>query len=195
MFDIGPAELLLIFVVALLVIGPERLPAAVKTASLWIGRFRRSFYKIKSEVERELNADEIRRQLHNESILAEVEDAKKQAKDLADDIGKTASLEDNQSADSKGTAEREDDTGLAADTADPGSPPPVESDGAVPPQPGSATAKNSDATARDSSIKGELRQAVNYVNDISREVDTTRKEIEEQLGKSGNSDSSSGDKS
>ena len=77
MFDIGPSELLLIFVVALLVIGPERLPSAVKTASLWIGRFRRSFHKIKSEVERELNADEIRRQLHNESILAEVEDAKK----------------------------------------------------------------------------------------------------------------------
>jgi sec-independent protein translocase protein TatB len=65
MFDIGPSELILIFVVALLVIGPEKLPETVRTASLWFGRFRRSFHKIKADVERELNADEIKRQLHN----------------------------------------------------------------------------------------------------------------------------------
>ena len=69
MFDIGFSELLLIALVALVVLGPERLPGAVRTASLWIGRLKRSFSAIKAEVEREIGADEIRRQLHNEQIL------------------------------------------------------------------------------------------------------------------------------
>ncbi|NKQ09163.1 Sec-independent protein translocase protein TatB [Pseudomonas sp. SST3] len=69
MFDIGFTELLLIGLVALFVLGPERLPGAVRTAGLWIGRAKRSFANIKSEVEREIGADEIRRQLHNERIL------------------------------------------------------------------------------------------------------------------------------
>ncbi|ERI50773.1 hypothetical protein N878_07870 [Pseudomonas sp. EGD-AK9] len=69
MFDIGFTELILIGVVALLVLGPERLPSAVRTAGLWIGQARRSFANIRSEVEREIGADEIRRQLHNNPIL------------------------------------------------------------------------------------------------------------------------------
>lgn len=69
MFDIGFTELLLVGLVALLVLGPERLPGAVRTAGLWIGRIKRSFLSIKTEVEREIGADEIRRQLHNENIL------------------------------------------------------------------------------------------------------------------------------
>ena len=85
MFNIGSFEVLLICVIALLVLGPERLPGAIRTAGLWIGRFRRSFYKVKSEIERELNADEIRRQLHNESIMAELEAAKDTVEETARD--------------------------------------------------------------------------------------------------------------
>ncbi len=85
MFNIGSFEVLLIFIVALLVLGPERLPGAVRTTGLWIGRFRRSFYKVKSEVERELNADEIRRQLHNETVMEEIEDARSSLKGMAKD--------------------------------------------------------------------------------------------------------------
>ncbi|TIH10933.1 Sec-independent protein translocase protein TatB [Pseudomonas leptonychotis] len=69
MFDIGFTELLLVGIVALVVLGPDRLPGAVRTAGLWIGRIKRSFSAIKAEVEREIGADEIRRQLHNENIL------------------------------------------------------------------------------------------------------------------------------
>ena len=69
MFDIGFSELLLVGLVALVVLGPERLPGAVRTAGLWVGRIKRSFNSIKAEVEREIGADEIRRQLHNERIL------------------------------------------------------------------------------------------------------------------------------
>ncbi|MHC5347708.1 Sec-independent protein translocase protein TatB [Metapseudomonas furukawaii] len=70
MFGISFGELLLIGLIALLVLGPERLPGAARTAGLWIGRLKRSFNTIKTEVEREIGADEIRRQLHNEHIMA-----------------------------------------------------------------------------------------------------------------------------
>ena len=89
MFNIHSTELLLVCIVALIVIGPEKLPAAVKTAGLWIGRFRRSFYKVKAEIERELNTDEIRQQLHNESVLAEIESAKADVTGVADEAEKT----------------------------------------------------------------------------------------------------------
>ena len=69
MFDVGFSELLLVGLVALLVLGPERLPVAARMAGLWIGRLKRSFNTLKTEVEREIGADEIRRQLHNENIL------------------------------------------------------------------------------------------------------------------------------
>jgi sec-independent protein translocase protein TatB len=77
MFGISFSELLLVGLVALLVLGPERLPGAARTAGLWVGRLKRSFNAIKQEVEREIGADEIRRQLHNEHILALEEEAKK----------------------------------------------------------------------------------------------------------------------
>jgi sec-independent protein translocase protein TatB len=63
MFDIGFAELLIIGVVALLVIGPERLPEAVRTASAWVNRIRRGFNDIKQEVQQELHNDSVMRDL------------------------------------------------------------------------------------------------------------------------------------
>ena len=69
MFEIGFSELLLVALVALLVLGPDRLPGAARTAGLWIGRLKRSLGNLRTEVEREIGADEIRRQLHNERIL------------------------------------------------------------------------------------------------------------------------------
>jgi sec-independent protein translocase protein TatB len=77
MFGISFTELLLVGLVALLVLGPERLPGAARTAGLWIGRLKRSFNAIKNEVEREIGADEIRRQLHNEHILSLEQEARK----------------------------------------------------------------------------------------------------------------------
>jgi sec-independent protein translocase protein TatB len=84
MFNIHSTELILIAIVALIVIGPEKLPATIRTASLWIGRFRRSFHRVKADIERELNADEIRRQLHNESVMEDIEQAKQQVKAAAE---------------------------------------------------------------------------------------------------------------
>jgi sec-independent protein translocase protein TatB len=72
MFDIGFTELLLVAIVALLVLGPERLPQALRTLGLWIGRMRRSFNAVRDEIEREIGMDDIRRQLHNEAVMEEL---------------------------------------------------------------------------------------------------------------------------
>src|SRR5688500_1809233 len=60
MFDIGFSELLVIAVVALLVLGPERLPKAARFAGLWVRKARAQWYSVKSEFERDLSADELR---------------------------------------------------------------------------------------------------------------------------------------
>ena len=78
MFDIGFPELLIVSVVALIVIGPEKLPQTVRTLSLWIARFRRSLANIKMEIENEIGVDEIRQQIHNESVLKELKESKDQ---------------------------------------------------------------------------------------------------------------------
>lgn len=71
MLDIGFPELLLVTLVILLVFGPERLPEVLRTLGGWIGSARRSFTSLKTEIEREIGADEIRRELHNSRILEE----------------------------------------------------------------------------------------------------------------------------
>lgn len=88
MFDIGYGELLLIAIVALLVLGPDKLPGALRTAGLWISRLRRSFDRVRAEIEQEVGADDIRRQIHNEMMLdqareirREIEAAAKEMKD------------------------------------------------------------------------------------------------------------------
>ncbi len=61
MFDIGFAELLVVAVMALVVLGPEKLPTAARTLGLWIGRIRRSLGSIQREISEELRVDELRR--------------------------------------------------------------------------------------------------------------------------------------
>ena len=77
MFDIGFSELIVCAIVALLVIGPERMPEAVRTVGLWIGRLKRGLRETRSEIERQMGVDDIRRQLHNEDIMRSLEDARR----------------------------------------------------------------------------------------------------------------------
>ncbi|MCB1631331.1 MAG: twin-arginine translocase subunit TatB [Pseudomonadales bacterium] len=87
MFEIGFSELLLVAVIGLLVLGPERLPTAIRTASLWIGRIRRQFHEIKTEVEREIGADEIRAQLRNEAIMDELRQSRDALQSSVHELG------------------------------------------------------------------------------------------------------------
>lgn len=77
MFDIGFSELIVCAVVALIVIGPERLPETVRTLGLWIGRLKRGLRETREEIERQMGMDDIRRQLHNEEIMRSLENARR----------------------------------------------------------------------------------------------------------------------
>jgi len=77
-FDISFFELLVCALVALVIIGPERLPETVRTISLWIGRLKRSLRETRGELEKQLGADDIRRQLHNEEIMNSLEKTRRE---------------------------------------------------------------------------------------------------------------------
>ncbi len=68
MFDIGFLELAVILVLSLLVLGPERLPKAARTVGYWFGKARRYVEGMKSQVEAELDASEVKRLLHNQEV-------------------------------------------------------------------------------------------------------------------------------
>lgn len=72
MFDIGFSELLLIAVVALVVVGPERLPKVARTLGLLLGRFQRYVGTVRGDIQRELQLEEIQRamQATHESFLS-----------------------------------------------------------------------------------------------------------------------------
>ncbi|MFT6466434.1 Sec-independent protein translocase protein TatB [Halopseudomonas sp.] len=89
MFDVSFLELLVIAVIALVVLGPERLPGFIRTVGLMIGRAKRGFADVRAQVEREIGADEIRQQLHNEKIMSSLE--KKGGKDQDKNLGKPVS--------------------------------------------------------------------------------------------------------
>ena len=81
MFDVGLLELMLVGIVALLVVGPERLPKLARTAGMWLGRGRRFISSVKDDIDREIKADELRqileRQKQNNPLHEIVEDTKK----------------------------------------------------------------------------------------------------------------------
>jgi sec-independent protein translocase protein TatB len=78
MFDIGFLELLVIALITLVVMGPERLPEAIRTISLWLGRLKQLWTRVRTEIETEVGLDDIRHQLHNEEVLRELGEQKDQ---------------------------------------------------------------------------------------------------------------------
>jgi sec-independent protein translocase protein TatB len=88
MFDIGFSELLIIAVVALLVLGPERLPRAARIAGMWVRRARAQWYTVQADLERELAQEEFKRSVGKP--LAEIKDALAgQAQDLRRELEAT----------------------------------------------------------------------------------------------------------
>ena len=76
MFDIGFSELLLIALVTLLVMGPERLPQAVRSISLRLGRLKQMLASARRDLEQEVGMDDIRQQLHNEQVMRELNESR-----------------------------------------------------------------------------------------------------------------------
>ncbi len=74
MFDIGFTEIILVFVVILLVAGPERLPRMARTAGLWLGRMRGFMTSVKADIDRELATEELKKALAKQAKVAELEE-------------------------------------------------------------------------------------------------------------------------
>ena len=91
--DFGSLEILLILVVTLLVIGPEKLPEALRALGLWFGRLSRSFNSVKSEIEKEIGMDDVRRQLHNEAVMQEMKRIEDEVKSAIDPVTQPVSID------------------------------------------------------------------------------------------------------
>ncbi len=74
MFDIGFWELALIAVVALLVVGPERLPRMAREVGLWTGKLRRYVQHVRDDIEREIQAEELKQMIRQPDGLEELEE-------------------------------------------------------------------------------------------------------------------------
>lgn len=88
MFDIGFWEIAVIGVIALLVVGPERLPALARNVGRWVGQVRRYVSHVKQDIEREIHADEVRDLLKNPDGLASIRDVARETAEVFDDTRK-----------------------------------------------------------------------------------------------------------
>ena len=100
MFDIGFWELALVGVVALLVIGPERLPKVAHTAGLWFGKARRMLSAIKADIEQEVRAEELKRIVQEQArssgvyeMLEETRSTVTDAREELEQVGREAQAE------------------------------------------------------------------------------------------------------
>ncbi len=112
MFDVGFWEFLLIGVVALLVVGPERLPGLARTVGTWVGKVRRFVASVKADIDREVRAEELQQLLNKQNefrkdIYEIVEDTRQSVEDTRKGIEQTAAelnqLGRDQDATSPGT--------------------------------------------------------------------------------------------
>ncbi|MFT4763735.1 MAG: sec-independent protein translocase protein TatB [Oleispira sp.] len=101
MFDIGFLELMVVGILGLLVLGPERLPVAARTVGLFIGKIRRTMSNIQDDLERQVRTDELKEKLKDPyaTFLDEEESA---AKDnlVENALAKSAVKEDSEKTDS-----------------------------------------------------------------------------------------------
>jgi sec-independent protein translocase protein TatB len=84
MFDVGFWEILIILILALVVIGPERLPGAARKAGYFVGKARRYIEGVRSEVESELDVNEFKRMLHNQEV--QINELQEQIKSGVNDV-------------------------------------------------------------------------------------------------------------
>ena len=92
MFDFGFWEIILILMVALIVVGPERLPGLARTAGLLVGKAKRLVSDVKAEIDQELAADELKKALNKQEAMSDVyeiiEETRKVTSDIKQEINK-----------------------------------------------------------------------------------------------------------
>ncbi len=88
MFDVGFWEIAIIALIALIILGPERLPRAARTIGLWVGKARRTLSEVKRDIDRELDASELK---NIKNIKDDFKDTKNIFEDAASTLNETAS--------------------------------------------------------------------------------------------------------
>ena len=116
MFDIGFTEIALIGVVSLLVLGPERLPHAARMVGAWVGKIRRTFLSLQIEIEREVNANEIKQRLQEEA-KASTQEIEHELHSLSQELN--PAKEPHQDDDPKEHQQKDNDQSTAAGNAPP----------------------------------------------------------------------------
>lgn len=88
MFDIGFSELVLIGILGLLILGPERLPQAAKSVGTWVRKIRNIAKNLSSEIERELEVEDLRKELanKNETIMKQADSLSKKLNKPVEEI-------------------------------------------------------------------------------------------------------------
>lgn len=86
MFDIGFQELVLIGLIGLVVVGPARLPKLARTVGLYVNKMRRFVTDVRTDVERELHAEELRQSLSGNGEFDELKNVVKEARAGLDDV-------------------------------------------------------------------------------------------------------------
>ena len=94
MFDGGFWELAIIALIALLVIGPDRLPKAARTAGLWVGRARRLVEGVKSDIDREIRESELAELREIENITDEIKETKASIESAGANLIKDAGVDE-----------------------------------------------------------------------------------------------------
>lgn len=130
MFDIGFSEIVVIGVVALIVIGPERLPKVARTLGHMFGRLQRYVNEVKADINREMELDELRKiQSQVQSAARDIEQSVTQAAQSVESGVRSVESELNQAASGSGAATPPPTAGEPAPT------PPKEEPGEAPRQP------------------------------------------------------------
>ena len=104
MFEIGFAELFLLGVIALLVVGPDRLPALARTVGVWVGRAQRLVGQVRADIEREVRADELRKAAKEYSPTGMLGDMRKEVEDFASEVSKPVDLDEEKAGPAKSDA-------------------------------------------------------------------------------------------
>ncbi|KAF3978031.1 MAG: twin-arginine translocase subunit TatB [Methylococcales symbiont of Iophon sp. n. MRB-2018] len=86
MFDVGFWELCLVGLVSLLVIGPEKLPKAARIAGFWLGKTRNMIASVKTEIDQELQAEEMRQLLKEQSATEKIKHLLEDGTEVANEI-------------------------------------------------------------------------------------------------------------
>lgn len=86
MFEVGFSEIMMIGLVALLVIGPERLPKAARLAGFWLGKARSTLTNVKAEIKHELQAEEMRQFLQQQGLNNSLQQAVQETEAVVADI-------------------------------------------------------------------------------------------------------------